>query len=144
MTYGSALIIYGLTLIILSILAVPSLVLSKKPEAKGILDKIAPFQGWIGLIFCFWGIYGTIRALVYVELIRYWFIGWLTWLACAVMMTVLGFILGYGMINNLILSNSEEVKKKGEAIHAKLMPVQGEISMGGIVLGVWAIVFYFL
>jgi hypothetical protein len=37
--------IYGITLIVLSILAVPSLILSKKPEAKEYLDKFAPYHG---------------------------------------------------------------------------------------------------
>ncbi len=52
--------IYGITLIVLGILAAPSLLLSKKPDAKEMLDKITPYQGWIGLAFCAYGIYGII------------------------------------------------------------------------------------
>jgi len=39
--------IYGITLVLLSIIAVPSLILSKKPDAKELLKKIEPYQGWI-------------------------------------------------------------------------------------------------
>ena len=47
---------YGIQLILLSIIAVPSLILSKKPNAAELLAKIEPYQGWIGLIFCIGGI----------------------------------------------------------------------------------------
>jgi len=42
--------IWGITLILLSIVAVPSLILSKKPNAKELLEKVEPYQGWIGLV----------------------------------------------------------------------------------------------
>jgi hypothetical protein len=61
---------WGITLILLSIIAVPSLVLAKKPNAKELLEKIEPYQGWIGLVFCFWGVWGVISAVLN--------IGWLT------------------------------------------------------------------
>ena len=56
--------IYGITLILLSIIAVPSLILSKKPNAQELLDKVAPYQGWIGLVFCFFGVWGVISASI--------------------------------------------------------------------------------
>lgn len=37
--------IWGITLILLSILAVPSLLLSKRPDARELLEKIEPYQG---------------------------------------------------------------------------------------------------
>jgi len=37
--------IYEITLILLSIIAVPSLILSKKPNAKELLEKVEPYQG---------------------------------------------------------------------------------------------------
>ncbi len=46
----------GLLLILLGILAVPSLLLSRKPEARELLDKITPYQGWIGVVFCIIGL----------------------------------------------------------------------------------------
>ncbi len=52
--------IYGILLILLSIIAVPSLILSKKPNAKELLEKIEPYQGWIGIVFFFWGVWGII------------------------------------------------------------------------------------
>ena len=131
--------IYGITLIILGILTVPSLLLSKKPNAQELLDKITPYQGWIGLVFCFWGVWGIISAILSLGLLTTWPIWWITWVAVSIVTAVLGFLLGYGMINQLLLSKNEEAKKKGEALLAKLAPLQGKFGIAAIALGVWAI-----
>lgn len=132
--------IYGITLIILSILAVPSLLLSKKPNAKELLDKITPYQGWIGLIFCFWGVWGVIFSFLNIGWLSTWPIWWITLLAGNAVEAVLGFILGYGMISKLILSKNEEMMKKGEELLAKLAPIQGRLGIIGIAVGCWMIV----
>ncbi|MDF4201735.1 hypothetical protein PXD56_02130 [Maribacter sp. SA7] len=132
--------IYGLTLIILGILAVPSLLLSKKPNAKELLDKITPYQGWIGLIFCIWGIWGIISAVLNLGMLGSFPIWWITWIAVSVITAVLGFLLGYGMIQDMLLSKNEEAMKKGEALRAKLAPLQGKFGVAAIGLGIWAII----
>lgn len=43
-------LIGGIVLIVLGALALPSLIGAKAPGAKDLLDKVAPFQGWIGAI----------------------------------------------------------------------------------------------
>jgi len=132
--------IYGITLIILGLLAAPSLLLSKKPNAKELLDKITPYQGWIGLVFCFWGIWGVIQAILSLSLLSAFPIWWITWIAGSAISAVLGFILGYGMINKLLLSKNEEAKKKGEALLAKLAPIQGKLGLIGVIVGIWVVV----
>ena len=132
--------IYGITLIILGLLAAPSLLLSKKPNAKELLDKITPYQGWIGLVFCFWGIWGVIQAILNIGLLTDFPIWWITWIAGSAISAILGFILGYGMINKLLLSKNEEAKQKGEALLAKLAPIQGKLGLIGVVVGIWVVV----
>lgn len=136
--------IYGITLIILGILAAPSLILSKKPNAKELLDKITPYQGWIGLGFCFWGVWGIISAILNLGWIGDFPVWWITWFASSLVEAVLGFILGYGMINKLLLSKNETAKLKGEQLLAKLAPVQGKLGLAGIIVGLWVIVASFL
>ena len=131
--------IFGITLILLGILAVPSLILSKKPEAKELLDKIIPYQGWIGLVACLWGVWGIISCVLNIGIIAYWPLWWATWLVCVVLLAALGFILGYGMINMYLLSKNEEAKKKGEAVLAKLVPFQGKLGIVAIIVGIWAV-----
>lgn len=132
--------IYGITLIILGLLAAPSLLLSKKPNAKEILDKITPYQGWIGLVFCFWGVWGVVQAILSISILGTWPIWWITWVASSAIEAILGFILGYGMISKLVLSKNEEAKKKGEALLAKLAPIQGKLGLIGVFIGIWVII----
>lgn len=132
--------IYGLTLILLSILAVPSLILSKRPDAKEMLDKFAPYQGWIGLVFCFWGVWGIISCILNIGWLTTYPIWWITWLATSAVEAILGFILGYGTISQYVLSKNEESKKKGEQLLAKLAPIQGKLGIFGIIVGIWTIV----
>ena len=133
--------ITGITLIVLSLIAVPSIILAKKPNAQELLDKITPYQGWIGLIFTFWGVYGVIfSGILGLSWMSSWPIYWITLLAVNIMQAVLGFILGYGMISKYVFSKSEEAKKKGEQLLAKLAPIQGKLGLVGIGVGVWTIV----
>ncbi len=132
--------IYGITLIILGLLAAPSLLLSRKPDAKELLDKITPYQGWIGLVFCIWGIWGTIQAILGISILGIAPIWWITWIASTAIQAVLGFILGYGMINKLILSKNDEAKAKGEELLAKLAPIEGKLGLIAVCIGIWVII----
>lgn len=134
----------GILLIILGILAVPSLLLSKKPNAKELLDKIAPFQGIIGVIFCLWGIFTLIGCILGLSWLTAAPIYWITWLLVAIVEMVLGFLLGYGLIAKYALSKNEAAKAKGEQLLAKLAPMQGKFGIVAIILGIWMIIAYML
>ncbi|MDO6674751.1 hypothetical protein C7448_11330 [Tenacibaculum gallaicum] len=136
--------IYGISLVFLSIVAVPSLILSKKPNAKELLEKIEPYQGWIGLIFCIWGIWGIISAILNLGWLTTAPIWWVTFLAGSVVEAVLGFMLGYGMINKLLLSKNPEAREKAEILRGKIAPKQGKLGLLGIAVGVWMIVASFI
>ncbi len=132
--------IYGLCLIALSILAVPSLILAKKPNAQELLDKIAPIQGWIGFFFCLGGIWGIITSFLNLSWMTHYPIWWATLLAGSFVQAVLGFILGYGLLQKFLLSKNPEAKAKGEELLAKLAPIQGKLGLFGIGVGIWMIV----
>ena len=131
---------YGITLIILGVLAAPSLFLANRPNAKEFLDKVVPYQGWAGLLFCLWGTWSVINAILNISLLGKFPIWWVTWVASSAVEAILGFILGYGMISKLLLSKNEEAKKRGEQLLQKLAPIQGKLGMAGIVIGVWVII----
>jgi len=132
--------IYGITLILLGLLAIPSLILAKKPDAKELFDKIAPYQGWIGLVFAFWGIWGIIQAILKLDWLTIWPIYWITWMAVSVVEAALGFILGYSLISKYVLSKNPKTAEKGEQLLAKLLPLQGTLGLVAIALGIWFIV----
>lgn len=132
--------IYGITLIILGLLAIPSLILAKKPNAKELFDKVAPFQGWIGIVFCFWGIWGIISCILSIGWLSVWPVYWITWLLVSIVEAVLGFLLGYGLIVKYVLSKNEQAAAKGEQVLKKLTPLQGTFGIIAIVLGIWMII----
>ena len=136
--------IYGIFLIILGLLAVPSLLLSKKPNAKELFDKIAPYQGWIGCVFAIWGLWGIIDSILSIGWLTSMPIWWITYLLVAVVEFGLGFILGYALIQKYALSKNEKGAEAGEKLLAKLLPLQGTLGIVAIALGIWAIVANFL
>jgi hypothetical protein len=136
--------IWGITLILLSIIAVPSLILSKKPNAAELLEKIEPYQGGIGLIFCFWGMWGIISAILNIGWLTVAPIWWISLLAGNIVSALLGFMLGSGLINRLFLSKSDSAFAKSEQLRKKIAPKQGKLGIVGILLGSWMIVASFL
>ncbi len=137
--------IYGITLIVLGLLASPSLLLSKKPSAKELLDKFVPYQGWTGMIFCFWGIWGIISCILDLSNgLKLYPIWWATWLACSLAEALLGFLLGYGLIVKYVLSKNETAREKGAQMMQKLQPMQGKIGLFGVIVGIWSIICYIM
>ena len=143
----TTLIIYGITLIVLSLIAVPSLILAKKPNAKELLDKIAPYQGWIGVVFCIWGLWGLISCILNLNLLgwgMYGIIWWVTYFLYAVVETTLGFILGYPLIMKYVLGKNETAKEKGAQVLTKLVSLQGILGILGLAVGAWCIICAFI
>jgi hypothetical protein len=136
--------VWGILLILLSIIAVPSLTLAKKPNAKELLEKIEPYQGWIGIVFCFWGIWGVITALLNIEWLTTSPPWWITFLTGNTASAVLGFMLGFGLINKYFLSKNEVAKAKAEELRIKIAPKQGKLGLVGIIVGSWMIIASFL
>ena len=136
--------IWGITLVLLSIIAVPSLILSKKPNAKELLEKVEPYQGWIGIVFCFWGVWGIITAILNIGWLSVAPIWWITLLAGNIISAALGFMLGSGLINKFFLSKNDVAKAKAEELRAKIAPKQGKLGILGIIVGAWMIAASFL
>lgn len=136
--------IWGISLVLLSIIAVPSLILSKKPNAKELLEKVEPYQGWIGLIFCFWGVWGIITAILNLGWLSVAPIWWVTFLVGNIVSAALGFMLGSGLINKIFLAKSEVAKAKAEELRTKIAPKQGKLGIAGIIVGAWMIVASFI
>ena len=130
--------INGIWLAVLGCLAVPSLVLAKRPDAKEILGKIAPYQGWMGAISCLWGIWGIISAVLNIGWLTSAPIFWVTWLADSVLLAGLGLILGIGTMKTFVKDPTAQAKL--DETLAKLAPHQGRLGLAGIGVGIWMVV----
>lgn len=129
----------GVWLAVLGILAAPNLIIAKKPEAKEIIAKIAPYQGWIGVASAIYGLTQVIKFLGNTWLFDIAPIGALTWIVAAVIQLVLGLLLGIGVIKSFV--SSEDAKAKMDDMISKLATKQGTLGLLGIILGLWIIVF---
>ena len=72
-------------------------------------------------------------------LLKYHALWWVTWIGGGILEASLGFLLGYGLINKFVLSNSPEAEEKGKRLLERLTPLQGRLGLLGIVVGVWVI-----
>jgi hypothetical protein len=137
-------IVNGLVLVVLGALCVPALVAQKSPNAKALLDKIVPFQGIFGFVMFIWGIWVIIQCILGLGLIAIFplgFILWITLLIDAVLSLFGGAILGWGLIQqNLLSKASADVKAKAEASFAKIVALQPKIGIAAIIFGLWVII----
>ncbi|PTT74265.1 MULTISPECIES: hypothetical protein [unclassified Chryseobacterium] len=118
------------------LLASSSIIIAKKPNAKELIDKITPFQGWIGVILAFWGLISSVLNIGNLGL--YWMIA----LVVAIVEFVVGFLLGYGLISKYLLESNETAKEKGNALRMKLTRYQIPAGLILLVLGILSLVLF--
>ena len=129
----------GIWLAVLGILAAPNLIIAKKPEAKEIIAKMVPYQGWLGAVSAVYGLIQVIRFLTHMRIFSVVPVGALTWLASGLLQLGLGLLLGIGVIKSFV--SSEDAKAKMDDMIAKLAPKQGLLGLLGIIVGLWTIVY---
>lgn len=127
---------YGLWLTVLGILAAPNIIVSRKPEAKEWIDKLVPFQGWMGVISTVWGIIALIRFLTNLQWIKHWpVLALITTIAYILLFLILGILLGINVMKSFV--KDEGAKDKIDNLVSKLAPKQGFFGLVGIIVGVW-------
>lgn len=133
----------GVWLFVLGVLGAANLIIARKPEAKELIAKISPYQGWIGFISMFWGVWGIIYSVLtlgtWLKLYPVW---WITWLAASVIQLLLGTLLGVGTFKSFV--KQEQAVKKVDQMVEKLSPYQGTLGLVAMGLGVWTIIASFL
>ncbi len=136
---------YGIVLIIAGLLAAPKLITGKSRQAEDLLKKIAPFQGWIGLVLFIWGTWGLISFILdlgwWMETPLLW---WVTVLLSLGIQIILGILLGFNLIHKYILSKNAQAAEKGAALHKKLQTKQAVFGLIGVAVGVWTLIASFI
>ena len=127
---------FGVWLIILGILGASSLIIAKRPDAKQLIDKIVPYQGWFGAASVFYGIFDLISSIgsmgmmgVHPPIGLVW---WILYLASGLLQISLGLLLGVGVIKTFIKDPTAQAKMDQTIV--KLSPFQG--TLGFIAIGV--------
>jgi len=132
----------GLISIAGGILAAAALIIARKPDAKALIDKLTPYQGWIGLVMFGWGIHEIIGVLTNMGLMTSMFTRWLFWALTGGSDLVVGFLLGFGLLVKYALGKNATAMARGQQIRVKLAAYQGVFGIVSIVMGVLYIVLY--
>jgi len=131
-------LVTGLWLAVLGILGASNLIIARKPDAKKLIAKLSPYQGWIGAISALWGAWWVINAILHLGVLPVAPIAWIIWLATGAIMLALGFLLGIGILKRLV--KDEKAHAKADELLAKLVPYQGTLGLIAIGLGVWGVI----
>jgi hypothetical protein len=135
-------LVSGVWLAVLGILGASNLIIAKKPDAKELIAKLAPYQGWIGAVSALWGFWGIISAVLNIGWLSAAPIFWITFLASAVVQAGLGLLLGVGTLKTFI--KQPQAIEKMDLMVTKLAPYQGTLGLVSIGVGVWMVVASFL
>ncbi len=135
-------LVTAIWLVVLGVLGASSLIIARKPDAKEMIAKLAPYQGWIGAVSALWGAWWTINAILNIGLLAHAPIAWITWLATGAVMLLLGFLLGIGIMKSFV--KDAAANAKADEMMAKLSPYQGTLGLIAIGLGVWNLIRSFI
>ncbi|MES2593222.1 MAG: hypothetical protein V4608_15170 [Bacteroidota bacterium] len=124
------------------VLAAAGFFIARKPNAKELIDKITPYQGWVGIILFLWGVWQTISVLLNLAWISSNLIFWIIWVVLALSNLFVGFLLGFGLISKYALSKNEEAMEKGQRIRLKLVKFQIPLGFISIAVGLLFLFFY--
>jgi hypothetical protein len=123
-------------LIVLGILGASNLIIAKKPEMKGFIDKIVPYQGWFGAASVFYGVFDVFNAVTSMGLMGVHppigLIYWILFLLNGLLQISLGLLFGIGILKTWIKDPAAQAKM--DQTRAKLVPYQG--TLGFIAIGV--------
>lgn len=131
-------LINGLWLAVLGVLGAASLIIAKKPDAREMIAKLTPYQGWIGAISALWGVWGIISGLLHIGWLTIAPIFWVTWVADSVLQAALGLLLGVGVLKSFIKDPTANAKM--DQTITKLAPYQGTMGLIAIGVGLWMVV----
>ncbi len=134
----------GLITIAGGILAASGFIIKRSPNAQQLIDKLAPYQGWIGMVMFGWGVFETFHVLTGMGLLSTHPLQWVFWLLTALADLLVGFLLGFGLITHYALSKNETAMARGQQLRSKLVGIQAPLGALAIVMGALYIAFMFV
>jgi hypothetical protein len=114
------------------ILAMSSVLVAKKPNAAALIDKLVPYQGYVGSTMALWGIYEVFGCVTSLNMIAERPLIWGFWLLMAIADLGVGTILGFGLISMYAFRGNQFALAKGQAIRARLVKFQ--VPLGGLAI----------
>jgi hypothetical protein len=134
----------GLITIAGGILAASGFIIKRMPNAQQLIDKIAPYQGWIGLCMFGWGVWESFHSVLGISLLSSHPLQWIFWTLSGLADLVVGFLLGFGLITHYALSKNATAMAKGQRIRSSLVTVQAPLGLLAVVMGSLYIVWLYM
>jgi len=122
--------------IVAGLIALSPAIISRRPDAKEMLGKLAPYTGWVGMCLFGWGVWELISAVMNLSVLTEAPLHFIFWVAMAVTDFLLGLLLGFGLISKYALGKSEVALQKGAALRSKIAPFQAVLGLVEIVVSV--------
>lgn len=134
-------IIEALLLLTGGVLAIPNLVLEKFPNASKAIEKVTPYQTWIGLILLLWGIWDFLYGLLFSR----WVFS-TGFLSSLLMIAVFVIEIGLGLVLSMSLLKQQKglPQDKLEQLEKYVTKYQAFFGIGGIGAAVYVILRYTL
>ncbi|MCS6912590.1 MAG: hypothetical protein RMK29_19820 [Myxococcales bacterium] len=129
--------IYGLSLMLLGVLSAASFIVSRRPDAKELIEKLAKYQGYFGVVGALWGAWVLVRCVLDLRLVGLPLGLWLTQVAVGAMLLGNGFLLGYNLAMSWL--KDEAARAHASQVYQKLLPYQTRLGLAAIVLGAWGV-----
>lgn len=120
--------------IVLGILGASSLIIAKKPNAKELIEKLQPIQGWLGAVSAVWGAWIVIQGVLNLGTLSKAPLVMVIYFTTSGCFLVLGFLLGLGILKSFTKDSA-----KLDELAIKLSPWQGTLGLICIGLGVWSL-----
>lgn len=121
------------------VLAAAPLIVAKKPSSKEYFNHLAStYQGWVGAILIFRGVWGLIQSFLHINLIGF---SWGLMVAVSIVEFIVGFLLAYSLISKYLLEKNDTAKEKATILKAKLVKYQVPAGIILIVLGIISLFF---
>ena len=128
-------LVMGMWLTLLGVLGASRLIIARQPDARRLIAKVAPYQGWIGAISALWGAWWIVTALLDLRMLSFAPLAWLVWVATGAVMLLLGFVLGVGIFKSFV--KDHDANARADELLDKVAPYQGTLGLVAIALGVW-------
>jgi hypothetical protein len=124
-------------LFVLGVVCASNLIIARKPDAKELIAKVAPYQGWIGAVSALWGTWWLVNWILHIGVMMHWPVLGITWLADSLLLLGLGLLCGIGVLKTFI--KAPAAAEKLDLAVARLAPFQGILGLAGIAVALWTI-----
>jgi hypothetical protein len=118
------------------LLAMSSLLAKRAPNAAEALAKLAPYQGSIGIIMFFWGVWELIHAVTGIGALSTAPLLWIFGLVSGIADFSVGLLLGFGLVSTYVFRGNAQAIEKGAMLRDKLAAFQVPLGALAILVSV--------